>query len=58
MTPEDLLTRRAKLEQRLQDLADEVMRASPELAVGYAARAQITEIALRVVEAQIVRMPS
>ena len=58
MNPEDLLTRRAVLEQRLQDLADEVMRVSPQLSVGYAARAQITEIALRVVEAQIVRMPS
>ena len=55
MTPEDLLKRRDKLEQRLQDLADEVMRVSPGLAVGYAARAQVTEIALRTIEAQIAR---
>ena len=54
MTP-DLLTRRAELLQRLQDLADEVMRASPERAAQLLAQAQVTEIALSAVDVAIMR---
>ena len=50
-----LRTRRDVLEQRLQDLADEVMKVSPERAAQLLAQAQVTEIALHTIEAQIAR---
>ena len=50
-----LRTRRDVLEQRLQYLADEVMKVSPGRAAQLLAQAQVTEIALHTIEAQIAR---
>ena len=50
-----LRTRRAELLQRLQDLADEVMKARPERAAQLLAQAQVTEIALSAVDVALTR---
>lgn len=55
LTTLPLRTRRAVLEQRLQDLADEVMYASPERAPQILSQVQVTEIALSAVDVALTR---